>query len=335
LIVLEETKKNKSGRAQFFFTDRYSVFDWGEMPDHIMHKGESLCLSTAYFFEKLEEKGIKSHYLGLVEDKKVKRLEEIKKPLQTMEIKLLRVIKPKVIKEAYDYSVYKKERENFLIPLELVYRNSLPEGSSVFRRLKEGSLQLKELGLDKMPIQNQPLKKPILDVSTKLEQKDRYLSWDEAKMIANLSEEEVEKIKQITLSVNEIITKEVRRLKLRHEDGKLEFGFDSTRSILVADTLGTLDECRFTFKNLPVSKEIARIFYRKTDWYSDVEEAKRKKGINWKLSVISNPPPLPKRLKELISMVYRAYANELTGRVWFEDTPDLKDILDEVRVFLD
>jgi hypothetical protein len=36
----------------------------------------------------------------------------------------------------------------------------------------------------------------------------------------------------------------------------------------VVDVVGTLDECRFTFtyEGLHVSKEIARIYYRRTEW---------------------------------------------------------------------
>jgi len=29
LVVIEKTEKNKTGKAQFVFSDRYSVFDWG------------------------------------------------------------------------------------------------------------------------------------------------------------------------------------------------------------------------------------------------------------------------------------------------------------------
>ncbi len=46
LVVLENPAKNKTGKAQFVFSDRYSVFDWGEMPDHIQAKGASLCITT-------------------------------------------------------------------------------------------------------------------------------------------------------------------------------------------------------------------------------------------------------------------------------------------------
>ncbi|MGQ9596666.1 MAG: hypothetical protein ACUVQY_01585 [Thermoproteota archaeon] len=48
---------------------------------------------------------------------------------------------------------------------------------------------------------------------------------------------------------------------------------------MVVDVVGTLDECRFTYEELHVSKEVAREFYRKTECYRDVEEAKRKAGI--------------------------------------------------------
>ncbi len=138
LVVIEKTEKNKTGRAQFVFSDRYSVFDWGEMPDQIQAKGAAICITTAYFFEKLEEKGIRTHYKGLVEEAEVKRLPELNSPQSRMEMKLLRVLKPHIRENTYDYSIYRAERANFLIPLEVIYRNSLPEGSSVFKRLKEG-----------------------------------------------------------------------------------------------------------------------------------------------------------------------------------------------------
>ena len=55
------------GVGRFRFSDRYSVFDWGEMPDHIDGKGAALCLMGAYCFEQLEQKGVKTHYRGLVD----------------------------------------------------------------------------------------------------------------------------------------------------------------------------------------------------------------------------------------------------------------------------
>jgi len=47
LTVLKTPTKTQSGRGRFIFSDRYSVFDWGEMPDHIDQKGAALCITAA------------------------------------------------------------------------------------------------------------------------------------------------------------------------------------------------------------------------------------------------------------------------------------------------
>lgn len=333
LIVLEEAEGKKPGIGRFVFSDRYSVFDWGEMPDHIVNKGKSICIATAYFFEKLEEIGIKTHYLGLLEEGKLKNLKDLKGPSDILAIKLLRVLRPSVIDGKCDYSIYRKERVNFLIPLEVIYRNSLPESSSLLKRLKEGTLRLEDLNLNEMPKPGDILKTPIIDFSTKLETTDRYLKSDEAMEIAGLSGEEMEKLKDISLKVNSIITERTKRIGLFNEDGKFEFGFDQKRNLLLIDAIGTLDECRFTYEGIPVSKEIARIYYRKTDWFQEVERAKKIDKINWKSIVKSSPSPIPPELAESISLIYQAYANEITGREWFK-VPPLKEILERVKKFI-
>lgn len=330
LTVIEKPLKNKSGRGRFLFSDRYSVFDWGEMPDHIPNKGKSLCISAAYFFEKLEDRGINTHYLGMVEDDKTKKLADIKRPADTMEVKLLRVLKPRQEGNFYNYSIYETENNNFLIPLEIIYRKSLPEGSSVFKRLEEGSLKLEDLGLKETPLPGQTLNKPFLDVSTKLEESDRYLTWKEAQEIAHLNDKELEEIKEITLLINESIGQEADEIGLKYEDGKIEFGFDEQRKLLLVDVLGTLDECRFTFKGMPISKEIARLYYRKTPWFKELINAKKKDELNWKDKVNLSPPPLPPRLKELISMAYAAFTNEMTKKEWFKNILPMRELLKEI-----
>ena len=334
LIIIEKPLKNKTGRGKFIFSDRYSVFDWGEMPDHIPNKGKSLCISAAYFFEKLESMGIKTHYLGLVEDGQLKRISEVKYPVDIMEVELLRVLKPPKTANGYDYSDYKTENCNLLVPLEVIFRNSLPAGSSIFKRLEKGELELKQLGLEKMPAPGDSLEKPFLDVSTKLEESDRYMNWKEAKRITNFSESQLDEIRDMTTIVNKLITEEANRIGLKYEDGKIEFGLDVDKKLLIVDVLGTLDECRFTFKEMPISKEIARLYYRKTPWYKELIDAKKEDELNWKEKVNLSPPPLPARLKELISMAYCAFTNEITGRVWFSKIPTMKKILEEIISFI-
>ncbi len=330
LTILKEPKADELGLGRFVFSDRYSVFDYGRMPDEIEGKGASLCLISAFFFEKLEEEGIETHYVGLVENGKIKRFDEIEEPTNVMEVKLVRVLKPERVNGHYDYSIFKQEKANFLIPLEIIYRNALPEGSSVFRRLERGEVTLEQLGLDHYPKPNERLEKPILDVSTKLEDKDRYISWDEAKEISGLSDEEIEEIKELTLKIDEIITKEVGKVGISNDDGKIEFAFDDKRRLMVVDAVGTPDECRFSFEGIQISKEILRKWYRKTEWYKRLEEVKGKQ--NWR-ELAGEPPKLPEDLLKAVSDMYKACCNEITGRKLF-DVEGLKDVVRRLKELL-
>jgi phosphoribosylaminoimidazole-succinocarboxamide synthase len=334
LTIILPAEPDKMGIGQFHYSDRYSVFDWGEMPDLISGKGKALCMIGAYFFEKLEQMGVSTHYRGLVSDGKIVKLADVIKPVDTMEIDLVRVLKPGLQGSHYNYSEYKVVTSNFLIPLEIIYRNSLPAGSSVFRRLKEGSLKLEEIGLSHMPEANDILSSPILDVSTKLEITDRYLSWKEAQEISGLSDNELLEIKKVTGKINELISQQVSRAGLINEDGKVEFAYNQNRKLILVDILGTPDECRFTYDDIPVSKEVARIYYRNTDWYNEVERAKKRDRANWKSLISSPPPKLPARLFELIVFLYQSTCNEITGKEWFS-TPPLENILRELKEQLD
>lgn len=333
LEVLKKPTNDKMGIGRFHFSDRYSIFDWGEMPDSIKNKGSVLCTIGAYFFESLEEKGIKTHYRGLVQDGKLVKMDELKAPTSTMEISLVRVFHPKAHRLAgkltYDYGVFATNLINFLIPLEIIYRNGLPKGSSVFDRLNLG-LNPEDLGLKHPPRPGERLEKPIFDVSTKLEERDRYISWAEAQELAGLSDGEIVEIKDILVHIDDLITETASKAGLENEDGKVELGFDLSRKPIVVDVVGTLDECRFTYDGVHVSKEIARQYYKGTNWYNDVVEAKKEasiKGIkDWKSLCQSTPPKLDRPMRKMISEMYMAAANELTELYLF-DAPSLADIL--------
>ena len=151
LEVIKKPTKDLMGIGMFDFSDRYSVFDWGQMPDLIEGKGAALCLMGAYCFEQLENQGVKTHYRGLIDDNgKVVKISELKQPSNIMEVSLVNVYKPKtgIIngKIIHDYSIYTPKLKNCLIPLEIIYRNGLPEGSSVFKRLQQRKINLKDLG---------------------------------------------------------------------------------------------------------------------------------------------------------------------------------------------
>ena len=64
--VEEPATADNLGRGAFVFTDDYSVFDWGKMPDAVPNKGASLCAMGAANFERLEDAGVPTHYRGVV-----------------------------------------------------------------------------------------------------------------------------------------------------------------------------------------------------------------------------------------------------------------------------
>ncbi len=321
LIVLK-APNGGLGEGIFEFSDRYSVFDYGEMPDKIDGKGASLCLISAFFFEKLEKIGIKTHYIGLIEENKVKNFEEIDNATNKMKIKLVRVLRPL----GKDYSIFQKERSNFLIPLEVIYRNKIPEGSSLLRRVASGEVKPEDFGLKEIKA-NMKLEKPIVDFSTKLEDVDRYLSHEEAKKISGLSDDEFELLKEIVLKVDKLITSEVAKIGLENEDGKIELAFDEKRDLMVVDAVGTPDECRFSFDGFEVSKEILRGYYKKTEWYEKIKIHKGKEG--WR-ELVGKPPKLSQNVKTATSKLYMALCNEITGRRFF-DVPKLKTVVKELR----
>lgn len=337
LEIVRKPTPDTMGIGRFHFSDRYSVFDWGEMPDQIEGKGSALCLMGAYCFERLEEKEVKTHYRGLVnESGRIVRFDELTNPTNTMEIDLVNVHRPAVVTKdgtlVYDYSVYTPHIRNCLIPLEIIYRNGLPDGSSVFKRLEQGEITIGDLGLAHFPLPGERFSKPIFDVSTKLEETDRYLTWKEAQEISGLTNEDVERVKKLLLEVDRTITQVALKADLENEDGKIELALDPERRLIVVDVVGTLDECRFTYQGFHVSKEIARLYYRKTDWFREVEEAKKKaeeQGIKeWQTLVHQEPPRLDPGLKTIISELYMTASNELTERKFF-DAPDLAETINK------
>ncbi len=325
LIVIEEPKEDKMGLADMVFSDRFSVFDYGVMPDLIDHKGEALCLMSAYFFERIEERGMKTHYLGLVEGGRVKRFDEISSPVNVMRVKLARVVKPKRL-NGYDYSIFKVLKGNYLIPLEVIYRNVIHPNSSILRRLERGEVKPEDFGLREIK-PGMKLEKPVIDFSTKLEDFDRYLKWNEAKEISGLSDEEFETLKNFAIEIDDVITREVSKANLENEDGKIEFALDENRNLIVVDAIGTPDECRFSYDGFEVSKEILRSYYRKTEWYRKLKELKGRE--NWR-EMVGTPPKLSDEVKEMVSKIYMAMCNEITGRRFF-DVPKLKEIIKIIK----
>ena len=270
----------------FYFTDNISVFD-KIIPSKIPRKGETLCKSSAFWFRKIGEKGIKNHYISCEDSKMI--------------VKRFRILDKPGIGD-----------ENYLIPLEFITRYYL--AGSLYDRIKEGKVDYKSLGYRNMPKYGEKLPEPYFEITTKFEKFDRKLDWKEAQEIGGLTKGEIEEIREIILKIDEIIKNDVEKRNLIHVDGKKEFALGKGREIYVVDTFGTLDEDRWWDKEkyengeiVQLSKEFVRQYYRRIGYHEKLMEA-RKKGLE-------EPPipPLPEEMIKEVSQLYIDMYYRITG----------------------
>jgi phosphoribosylaminoimidazole-succinocarboxamide synthase len=143
-----------------------------------------------------------------------------------------------------------------------------------------------------------------------------------------LSEEKYQEVREKTALVAEILKFWFAEKSIKLVDGKLEWGLTADGQIMLVDAIGP-DEMRLEKNGVQLSKEVLRDFYRKTDWYQQLEHAKDHNITNWK-SQISPPPPLPEELKSLVSQMYQSLADEVVGQDVFSCLP-LNKITEEMK----
>jgi len=357
------------GRGAFVFTDDYSVFDWGTMPDEIPDKGASLCTMGAFNFELLEAEGIPTHYLGVVADgdadpgsgdataasdaapvsgaldasEEASDAVWLDDALDTggapreMVIELTHV--PDLPFEGadsadpsgYDYDAYHDAAgANYLVPLEIVFRNRVPVGSSLRKRTDPT-----DHGLDAetWPDEAVDLDEPVVEFSTKYEEQDRYLTRDEADRIAGRAD--VDALESVAHDVNRVVTERADDVGFVHEDGKIECLYYEGQ-IRVADVVGTFDENRFSYDGQQVSKEVVRQYHRRTqsEWVDAVTAAKTEaddRGVaDWKSLCDRSPEPLDSSVVTAARDLYCAGTNAYVGRDAFE-APGIDAAVEAVR----
>lgn len=304
--VMKEPTEDTCGLANVDAKDTYSIYDKGEMSDEIPGKGKALCDMACYNFDHVD---VPSHYRGRKSD-------------TSFEILFANVIKEEI----------EPGTEAFVVPVEWIFRNDLPPGSSLLRRLESGELLLEDVGLDHMPGEWDVLPEPVYDFTTKFERFDRPL---ERKDLARygLTDEDVGTLFEYTKRVNEFITRHAKKIGLTHHDGKAEYIKVSDNCILLADVIGTPDENRFSFKKTQLSKEILRQWYKQTEWYDEFNNWKKKVGKKHWIDVEEypeppTPPHVPKELIDVVSDMYRTVAG-----VWVGDLKkkELKGLVKEIN----
>jgi len=332
--VEEPATAKALGRGAFVFTDDYSVFDWGKMPDRIPDKGASLCTMGAYNFERLEAAGVPTHYRGVRHAGEVVALETALRadaPPTEMAIDLTQVPDLPFVEGSYDYEAYHDAAgENYLVPLEIVFRNRVGVGSSLRRRTEPGD---HGLAYDEWPEGEVALEDPIVEFSTKYEEQDRYLDRDEADAIAGPAS--VDTLAAVAREVNRIVTDQADRGGLVHQDGKIECLYFEGE-VRVADVVGTFDENRFSYEGNQISKEVIRQYHKRTqpEWVAAVGEAKERataEGVaDWKSLCEVAPDPLEESVIRAARDLYCAGTNAYTGQRVF-DAPDIASAVAAVQ----
>lgn len=310
-LIYEGSSKNvyddsAHSAALFEFTDRYSVFDWGMMPDQLERKGEALAVMGKIFFDLLGKKGIQHHCLGLVSGSP-----------RWMRVQPITVLRPEKSQEGYDYTPYQAMPTDCLVPLEVIFRFGAPAGSSLLKRYP----QMKA---------GERFSRPFIEFTTKLEDEDRQLHEEEAMRVAGLTHRELQTLKEKTTQVALLLRDILALMNVELWDGKLEWAFSGRgRDFKLVDAIG-LDELRVSFMGRPLSKEFLREHYRKTSWYQALEHSKdwvHLHGGDFKEICLNRfaeaPRPLPKEIKLAAEGLYLAFANDLsrvvTGEIPFDE----------------
>jgi phosphoribosylaminoimidazole-succinocarboxamide synthase len=308
LEVVDEPTPDRPGVGIFEFTDDYSVFHYGKMPDRIPGKGEALCRMAAFNFELLARNGVPTHFRRFI-------------PPNRMEFTLLRIVD----QSGAPIPVGEK---NYMVPLQVVFRNTLPPGASVFRRLESGTATLEQFGLDHVPSPNERLEPPLVEFTTKLEEIDRFVSDAEARTIAGLTEEQQERIRRLALTIDDVLTAHAREVGLEHADGKVEFGMLEPGEIILVDNAGTPDENRLMLNGFHIGKQVMRDYYLEQGVEADVQRwaAEGRPRSTWPA-----PEPLPRGFVVRIANMYRSLCELWTGeRIW--GAPELDAVIEEVQL---
>jgi phosphoribosylaminoimidazole-succinocarboxamide synthase len=276
---------------EFVFSDKISVFD-KIIPSLIPYKGETLCRSSAFWFQVARSCGIKTHFRELIPPNRI------------------RVQKVQVL----PYSRIDKKTTNYLIPLEVICRHYV--AGSLWDRIQSKEIKPAKLGLPatKEVKYGEKLPEPFVEVTTKLEKVDRLLTKKDAVKIAGLSNDEFEGIVSAVLKIDDKIAEEVEKRDLIHVDGKKEYAFDEDRELMIVDTFGTADEDRWwdwaNFSKgefVELSKENVRQYYRQLGYHDRLAEARKQKKPEPRI------PTLPAQKIEEISKLYIEMFERITG----------------------
>ncbi len=239
------------------------------------------------------------------------------------------------------YPQLSENEERRLIPLEVVFRFGIVEGSSLIKRLESNPGYAASLGLKTIPPINQWFPQPVVEFTTKLEAKDRHLTWQEAALLANLSAQQFENLVELASDIALVLHVLFAEKDLELWDGKLEFVFEGnseTGEILLADSVGP-DELRLLYKGVHLSKEVLRQYYRPSAWAQSVPKAqsmaKENREANWReicrQQLDQNPDHIAPDMKKLVDQLYGVITNQLLDYPVYANYPKLNEFASALK----
>jgi len=327
----------------FSFSDDYSIFDWGKMPDAIANKGKALSILGGTFFHQLAkpegwrslatdkslarfdqrffsgstyqtlcESGLHHHFLGWTDTDGSALTENqlnglLHAPL--MKVLAVEVVRPRTFlvdqQTLFDYDV--NFSNPFLIPLEVVFRFGMPQGSSLNKRLDSDPHYYAELGLSEPPVASTFFERPVIEFFTKLEPKDRFLPVQEAFLMSGLTQEQFVVLYDTALLCALWLYAAFAAKGIELWDGKFEFAW-TAEGLMMVDSIGP-DEVRLIYRDVHLSKEAIRQFYRGTPWEIACQKAKQESGADWKKICPEQPLPLEFSQKRVVNNLYGTILN--------------------------
>lgn len=341
-------------------SDRFSVFDLKDyLKDRIPLKGLSLCMMAAHDFEFLESQGVRTHYVGLLdEDNRVVRTAGLVKPSNRLVFRAYDFHDDNVVFQedsgTYDYSFFEQNRgrlDEYVVLIEFVFRNGAPEGSSLFRKTipkwqADGDTAkiegfLRRTGLSELPKPGDMFQNPIYDFWTKAEKEDRRVGddsdYEEAVRVSGLTKFQFRQVTETLVKVSTASAGYLKSVGIDLYDGKREFAWDS--GPVLVDFPATLDEDRWLRNGRQISKEFLRLYMEKTfpEFYKHMNECKKRaeeEGVrDFRQLLQMEVPRYPQEILDLASKLYAAAADVVLQRPMFHEvygTPKLDDLLEEV-----
>ena len=300
----------------FEFTDDFSVFDWGKMPDPIPGKGEALRGLAAHLFRELAQPRSWRSFFNSDTGKKIgASTSELRRELESVGMRscfrgeyLSAEGKPLGLR--VEYLSTEKNAESRLIPLEVVFRHSLTDKSSFFERNPKTTLT-----------PGYCFETPLIEYFTKLEPIDRFLETsEEIQRVGQISDGIRRELEQRSVLLSLWLKRECECRELELVDGKFEWGLDREGRITLADAIGPdelrLVERRKGFSIDPsnptrLSKEFLREYYRDSQWYNEISNLKKQGTLEegWQSKVQAAVPVLPRDALSRATALYRGIEN--------------------------